>query len=189
MITLRRKVFPVTSAFVRLIAFFPISSHFYSEELFDFYFEMGADFSSLSLSLYISLVPMVPMAAMAPITNASGISKEKANSRILMAHHQRGEPFSSVSHTVTAHPQHGRRWTVPILTLTTSRSYSFVRTSFIEASLFFMATNSNHRYLRILVRRYRRSQDDPTFAEHLQPTRANMVGPSSQCPGIYFDQR
>jgi hypothetical protein len=59
---------------------------------------------------------------------------------------------------MTAHPHYGRRWTVPMSTLSTSCSFSFVRTPFIGASPSFMATNSYHRHLRILTRRYRRSQ-------------------------------
>ena len=133
----------------------------------------GYRFQFPLLSLYISLVPMVLMAATAPITNARGISKERANSRILVAHHQRGKPFSSASHTLTAHPQHGRRWTVPISTLTTSRSYSCVLHSskrrFLLWSLILITDTYGYLPEDIVV-----LKDDPTFAEHLQQTCANV---------------
>lgn len=94
------------------------------------------------------------------ITNVCPISnkeKEKAKLRIV-AHHRRSEPFSSASHTVTVRLRYGRRWTVPMSTLNTSRSFSFVRTLFIGASFSLMTPNSYHRYLRILSRRYRPSK-------------------------------
>jgi len=74
----------------------------------------------------------------------------------LMAQHQSGEPFSSVSNTTAAHLQYGRRWRAPMLMLITSETSSFVCTSYIGMS-FPPATNSYPRYLRILTRRYCRS--------------------------------
>jgi hypothetical protein len=73
--------------------------------------------------------PVVPL-----ITNLSAMpKKEKA---MLVAQRQSGEPFSSVSHTMTAHLLYGHRWWAPMAMLISSRSSSFVCTSFIGASFF-----------------------------------------------------
>lgn len=101
-----------------------------------------------------------------------------------MAQHQSGEPFLSVSNTMTTHPQNGCRWMAPMSMSIASWSSSFVCISSIGLSFFpsppipITATYGYSPEDIVVLK------DDLSFPNRLQPTRANMVELYSLCSGV-----